>query len=73
MNLEIGSLVKLKEDLISADIWIIYDYENLIGVVVGKWDDDNEFRIQWQGKGVYFDGTYSNNTWHYGYDLEPVS
>ena len=70
--IEIGSLVKLKKSLISSDIWIIYDYENLIGMVVGKWEDDQEYRIQWMGKGVYFDGAYSSTTWHYSYDLEVV-
>ena len=70
--IEIGSLVKLKEAFIAKDEWMVRDYENLIGMVVGKWDGDDEFRIQWMGKGVYFDGAYTNITWHYSYDLEAV-
>ena len=70
--IEIGSLVKLKEAFIAEDEWTVRGYENLIGMVVGKWEDDQEYRIQWMGKGVYFDGAYSNNTWHYSYDLEVV-
>tara|TARA_Y100001973_G_C5180306_1_gene324458 strand:- start:617 stop:832 length:216 start_codon:yes stop_codon:yes gene_type:complete len=70
--IEIGSLVKLREAFIAKDEWMVRDYENLIGMVVGKWDGDDEFRIQWMGKGVYFDGAYTNITWHYSYDLEAV-
>ena len=70
--IEIGSLVKLKEAFIAKDEWIVRGYENLIGMVVGQWEGDQEYRIQWMGKGVYFDGAYSNNTWHYSYDLELV-
>lgn len=70
--IEIGSLVKLKEAFIAEDEWTVRGYENLIGMVVGQWEGDQEYRIQWMGKGVYFDGAYSNNTWHYSYDLEMV-
>lgn len=70
--IEIGSLVKLKEAFIAEDEWTVRGYENLIGMVVGQWEGDQEYRIQWMGKGVYFDGAYSNNTWHYSYDLEVV-
>ena len=70
--IEIGSLVKLKEAFIAEDEWTVRGYENLIGMVVGQWEGDQEYRIQWMGKGVYFDGAYSNNTWHYSYDLELV-
>ena len=70
--IEIGSLVKLKEAFIAKDEWIIREYDNMVGLVVGKWKEDDEFKVQWQGKGVYFDGAYSNNSWHYSYDLEVV-
>tara|TARA_R100000697_G_C5432648_1_gene193205 strand:+ start:1030 stop:1137 length:108 start_codon:yes stop_codon:yes gene_type:complete len=34
--IEIGSLVKLREAFIAKDEWMVRDYENLIGMVVGK-------------------------------------
>ena len=71
--IKIGSLVKLKEAFIAKDEWVIRDYDNMVGLVVGTWKEDDEFKVQWQGKGVHFSGAYSNTTWHYSYDLELVS
>ena len=72
-RIKIGSLVKLKVKNISHDECVVRGYDKLVGIVVAKWENDDEYKVVWQGKGKYYDGESEQQSWVYGYGLELVS
>ena len=71
-KIKVGSLVKLQKGNFAHDEWIVRGYDRLIGVVVAKWENDDEYKVVWQGKGKYYDGEAEQQSWVYGYGLELV-
>ena len=72
-EIKIGCLVKLQKENWNTTEWAARGYDNLVGLVVGAWPDDNEFEILWQGKGKFWKGESSQKTWEYVYALEVLS
>ena len=71
-KIKLGSLVKLQQQNIAHDEWVVRGYDKLIGVVVSQWENDAEYKVVWQGKGKYYDGESTQQSWEYGYGLELV-
>jgi hypothetical protein len=71
-KIKVGSLVKLQKGNCAHDEWIVRGYDKLIGVVVAKWENDDEYDVVWQGKGRYYDGESEQRSWVYDYCLELV-
>ena len=72
-KIKVGSLVKLQKGNFSPHEWKVRGYDKLMGVVVAKWENDSEYKVVWQGKGKYYDGESTQQSWEYGYGLELVS
>ena len=70
-QIKIGTIVKFDKKYIARDISIIYDYKNLIGIVVDQ-KENHSVLVRWQGKGVYWRGSYLDQSTHYVRDLELV-
>ena len=73
-KIKVGSLVRLQKRNIAHDEWVVRGYDKLVGVVVAQWEGyDDDYKVVWQGKGKYYDGESTQQSWEYGYGLELVS